>query len=398
MIYDMLLHDAYIPAYGDRCDIGIYNGMIMTIQKTIRGKAKIELDIQGNLVSSPFVDSHMHIDKALLPFPQRSEALMDAVKESERYLTSIPLDKVEEDIAYRSKKILDMAVRNGTGVIKTNVLLHPVWRMRALDVMLDLKEEYKDRITLLCAVPYETCHDEQWRKYAALGQVDAIAGYPSITANPKAEVDRIFALAAAYGLPIDLHVDESDVADVECFRYILEKTIQMDMQGKVTCGHVTALAQCSQQQQEELCQMCKEAGVYITTLTSCNMYLMDMARRGPTCVKRFLQHGVKVAIASDNVRDPFRPFGNCKLVEEALLSAQVHKMHTDEHMHMLWKMITEYPAANCMISDYTIREGSVADLIVLSAKTIREAILSNADTIYNIRKGTLIVKNKELYL
>lgn len=79
----------------------------------------------------------------------------------------------------------------------------------------------------------------------------------------------------------------------------------------------------------------------MTTLTSCNLYLMSDARRGSTCVKRLMEAGVPVSIASDNVRDPLRPYGNADLLQEALLTAQVHKLAGENQLTQVFRMITE---------------------------------------------------------
>lgn len=57
----------------------------------------------------------------------------------------------------------------------------------------------------------------------------------------KAVTEDCFQLAVKYGLPLDLHCDEADVTNLDCFRYIIECTEKYGMQGKVTCGHVTAI-------------------------------------------------------------------------------------------------------------------------------------------------------------
>ena len=65
---------------------------------------------------------------------------------------------------------------------------------------------------------------------------------------------------------------------------------------------------------KELVEKAARADVNITTLTSCNMFLMNMNRRGPTRVKELTDAGVKVSIVSDDVCEVLRPFGNCDLV------------------------------------------------------------------------------------
>lgn len=126
----------------------------------------------------------------------------------------------------------------------------------------------------------------------------------------------------------------------------------------------------------------------MTTLTSCNLYLMSDARRGPTCVKRLMEAGVPVSIASDNVRDPFRPYGNADLLQEALLTAQVHKLAGENQLTQVFRMITENPAANCLISDYGLREGCRADFVLLDAQSPAQAVLRGGGVLLRYAGGS----------
>ena len=79
--------------------------------------------------------------------------------------------------------------------------------------------------------------DRELRQAIKQGEVDFIAGYPTLSDNYQNDVDFIFDLALTYGLPVDLHVDESDEPNIDCFLYVLEKTIKTHMEGRVTCGY-----------------------------------------------------------------------------------------------------------------------------------------------------------------
>jgi cytosine deaminase len=194
-------------------------------------------------------------------------------------------------------------------------------------------------------------------------------------------------------------VDESDAPDVSCFEYVLDKTIAAGMQGRVTCGHVTALSApgMDEGRAARAIEKTAKAGVHITTLSSCNMYLMGGERRGPTRVREFLEAGVNVAAASDNVRDPFRPFGNASLLEEALLTAQIHKLALPDQLGKVFDMITYNGAKNSLLSGYGIGEGAAADLVLLDAATVPEAVLSQAGKLLVIKRGKVIHPCRELH-
>jgi cytosine deaminase len=391
---DILIRNANILRRGEGLDMAIKDGHIFRIGKDLPCKGvQKEINAGGKICVPGFVDSHTHIDKALIPPDSSGAGLLSAIKASDEYITRMPEQNVLPDILARSIKVLDMAVRNGTTAIKTNVLIHPSWGTKALTAMTELKEQYRDRITLLNAVPWEKGFEKEIDAAAARGEVDFIAGYPSLSDDYRTDVDAIFRRALQFGLPVDIHVDESDAPQIDCFEYVLDKTIETGMQGRVTCGHVTALsaAGIDEKRAMKAVEKTARAKVNITTLTSCNLYLMDSGRRGPTRVRDFLDSGVNVAVASDNIRDPFRPFGNADLLEEALLTAQVHKLALPGQLEKVFDMITRNGAKNSLLGKYGTEEGNAADLVLLDAPGVQEALISQARKILVIKNGKIIV-------
>ena len=107
----------------------------------------------------------------------------------------------------------------------------------------------------------------------------------------------------------------------------------------------------------------------------------------------FLKAGANVAVASDNVRDPYRPFGNGDLLEEALFAAQVLQYGTADQLDEVMRMITTRPARNTMIPDYGLAQGCRADLAILDAPTAKEAIISQSERLYVLKGGKIVVKD-----
>ena len=312
-----------------------------------------------------------------------------------------------DDIYARSAKTLDNCMRHGTTAVKTNVSYFPQWKGLAFQAMLDLKEAYKDRIdlyNLICftyQIPDEIFEKEvvpEWETMAAEGKVDFIGGYPHKYPNSKEIIDEIFERARKYNRPIDIHCDESDVPNLDCFSYVLDKIIETGMEGKVSFGHVTALSakMLDEDTAQKLIKKAVRAKANITSLTSCNMFLMQSTRRGPTRVKELTDAGVNVAVASDDVREILRPFGNCDLLEEALLTAQVHKMGTKRELRQVFDMISYNPALNTLLQDYGVKEGCKADLVLLDAQTPEEAILKQSAKLYVFKHGKVVARSGKL--
>ncbi|MEG2338443.1 MAG: amidohydrolase family protein, partial [Clostridium sp.] len=363
--YDVIIQNANVYETGNDLDVAIKDGKIVAIEKNIsKSKAYKVIDATNKLVAPGFVDSHTHIDKALTLGDAEPGDLMAAITAANNYVASVPKNKVYEDVVKRGRQVIEMAIANGTTAIKTNVFINDKWGTEPLRAINDLKAQYKDYIDIYNVTPFTDMAPlpaeviAEVEKAASNGQIDFIAGYPTLTKDYKKDVDTIFSYAKKYNLPVDLHVDESDAPNIDCLKYVIDKTISEGMQGKVTVGHVTALDAygLSDADAAAVIAKAKEAKINVTSLTSCNLYLMGRdgkkpMRRGITRVDELNKAGVNVSYASDNIRDPFRPFGNADMLEEALITAQVNQYGIRTDLNKVFKMGTYNPAANSLIKD-----------------------------------------------
>lgn len=395
---EVLIRNANVFDVGKGLDIAVRDGKIVQIGPDLPMTATTELRADNKLVVPGFVESHTHLDKSFTAVDEDTPNLQEAYGIFTRYLAKIPPEGMVEDIKARSRRVLDWELASGASAVKSHVLVCPQWGMGSLQAINELKEEYRGRLDLYNITQWTPEYDREFRAAAKAGEIDFIAGYPLFTDDPMGNIDQVFALAEEYGLPLDLHIDERDEPDISCFLSVIEHTKRYHMEGRVTCGHVTAL--CAVEDEPAHRAICEavEAGINIITLPSCNMFLMGRKdkqpiRRGVTRVDEFLKAGANVAVASDNVRDPYRPFGNGDLLEEALFAAQVLQYGTADQLDEVMRMITTRPARNTMIPDYGLAQGCRADLVILDAPTAKEAIISQSERLYVLKGGKIVVKD-----
>lgn len=398
---EVLIRNANVFDVGKGLDIAVRDGKIVQIGPDLPMTAPTELRADNKLVVPGLVESHTHLDKSFTAVDEDTPNLQEAYGIFTRYLAKIPPEGMVEDIKARSRRVLDWELAAGASAVKSHVLVCPQWGMGSLQAINELKEEYRGRLDLYNITQWTPEYDREFRAAAKAGEIDFIAGYPLFTDDPMGNIDQVFALAEEYGLPLDLHIDERDEPDISCFLSVIEHTRRYHMEGRVTCGHVTAL--CAVEDEPAHRAICEavEAGINIITLPSCNMFLMGRKdrqpiRRGVTRVDEFLKAGANVAVASDNVRDPYRPFGNGDLLEEALFAAQVLQYGTADQLDEVMRMITTRPARNTMIPDYGLAQGCRADLVILDAPTAKEAIISQSERLYVLKGGRIVVKDGKI--
>lgn len=397
---DLLIRQARLMD-GSVKDIAVKGGKIYEVGKALPYTSRETIEANGKLAIPAFVDAHTHLEKAMVGVPGGASSLEEAILAFAAMYKSLS----KESVKARAKQVLEMAIAHGTGVMRSHVTVVPEIGLTALEALLELKEAYAGLIELqLVAMPagvgYALDREtlELLEEAARLG-VTALGGAPHLAQDPLEVIDKTLDLAEKYELPLDFHVDESDEADVRTLEYLAERTLERGLVGRVVAGHCCALAAVPDEVAARVIDKVKEAGISVITLPSCNLYLMGRKdkqpiRRGVTRVKELLAAGVNVAYASDNIRDPFRPFGNADMLEEALITAQVLQMGLPHELYVVLRMGT-YQAATAvgLGQTYGLRPGAQADLVILEAETPAEAIISLAAKLYVIKKGRVVARN-----
>jgi cytosine deaminase len=190
-------------------------------------------------------------------------------------------------------------------------------------------------------------------------------------------LDRLFSLAAARNLDVDLHVDESsDVASATLAR-VARAVLRHGYAGRVTCGHCCSLALQEPDAAREVIELLAQARIAIVSLPTVNMYLQDRQAgrtprwRGVTPVKELCAAGVSVAVAGDNCRDPFYAYGDHDMLDT--LRHAVRIMHLDHPFADMATLATRAPAAIMGLNDHgALRVGGSADLILFNARSLNE--------------------------
>ncbi len=408
-MYDLLVKNANIWNTGQTLDIAVENDRIAAVEAGIdESRATQVIQAKGNMVAPGFVDSHMHLDKVLTLGNTESPTLLEAIANFTNYLHTVPKENIKEDVRRRAQEVVRMCCESGTTALRTHVNIEPSLGLKGIEALCELKSELSDKIEIqITALPDFFCSLEEQQERiklvdtaAANGLIDYVGGSQHLSENSAQLTDDLFAVAMKHDLPIDFHVDEADRPNVENFMYVAKLTMAHGYQGRVSCGHVTSLCAVDDKTAEKAIQMAKDAELHIITLPSCNLYLMGREdsqpiRRGVTRIREFLQAGVNISYASDNIRDPFRPIGNGDMLEEGLLTAQVAQMVTKTELEQVFRMGTVNPAKAMGLKDYGLIPGCKADFVIFDAKNMSEALISQSVREYVIKSGAVVAQTQK---
>jgi cytosine deaminase len=152
----------------------------------------------------------------------------------------------------------------------------------------------------------------------------AIGAVPYVDSDPRGQIDRVFELARDFDAEIDMHLDLADTTDGMQVEYVCRKTEEYGWGGRVAIGHVTQLSLVPPARFAELAATLAGAGVAVTVLPTTDLYLMGRKHdqaipRGVVVAEPLRAAGVTCSIATNNVLNPFTPYGDANLLRMANL-------------------------------------------------------------------------------
>ena len=398
---DLLLRGCRLPD-GRVADIGCRAGRIVAIGPLAGHPAAREIVCEGRAVTPGLVDAHIHLDKALLS--DRAPSHEGSLAEALRVTAEAKRSFTRDDILARARRVLDMAVRQGTTAMRSHAEVDPIVGLMSFEALSTLKREYAPAIDLqLCAFAQEGIlkapGTEALLRRALQEGADLVGGCPYNDVDARAQIDIVFRLATEFGVHADFHVDFADEPDHLDVRYIAEQTVHRGWQGKVAVGHVTELGALPPPRQDEVIADILDAGLGVIVLPATDLYLMGRldghnVRRGLAPVKRLLAAGVPVAAATNNVRNAFTPVGTANLPLMGFLVSVGCHMGTRADLLVALDMLTEHPARMLGRGPARVAEGAAADLVVWETERAEDVIAAMAPPLCVIKRGRITVEHR----
>ncbi|MCJ7997865.1 amidohydrolase family protein [Rhizobium cremeum] len=395
--FDLLIRNAILQGGASPLDIGIRAGRIIEVspaQQRSDAQGLFEENADGRLVLPGFVDTHIHLDKSCLLACCRGGG--QGLKGAVAAVSRLKRDFTEEDVYRRGARTIEMAILQGTMHMRTHVEVDPRVGLRSFAAIQRLKHDYAFALDLsICVFPQEGLLNDPGTE-ALLEQAldegaDLLGGCPYTDSDPSAHMERIFAMARRHDVDLDFHLDFDLDPGWTHMDDICRLTEAQGWQGRVAIGHVTKLAAMDEGDFDRHAERLAAAGVAVTALPSTDLYLNGRdqgfrAVRGVAPVHVLAERGITTSIATNNVLNPFTPYGDCSLLRMANLYANLMHIGPDGFSRCLG-MITSDAARLARIDSYGIAPGHPADLILLDATDEDEALASIASPLTGFKNG-----------
>jgi cytosine deaminase len=401
---DLAVRNARVRGQRDLVDIGVTDARIAAVGVGLPGAAREEIDAAGCLVSPGFVNLHLHADKSLLGEvmrPNVSGTLPEAIAITNEFKRAYD----PEEVARRAGRVLEAGVGNGTTFFRLFADVGTIGGLRAAHGLLLARERFRG----LCRIQVVAFPQEGILRDPGAAELldeaikegcDVVGGLPwyeYTDADARAHIDICFALAQRHDLDIHMLVDDTDDPNSRSLEYLAWKTMREAFHGRVTASHCGALAAYNDVYAAKVIDMVATAGITISVNAHINLVCSaridrEPKRRGIARVKELLARGVNVISSQDDVNDPYYPFGKPDQLEVALLMAHTAQLTLPHELEQVFDMVTTNAARAARLDDYGIAPGRRADLVVIDAPSVHEALRAQPPRRHVIHEGREVAR------
>jgi cytosine deaminase len=385
-LMDMVVRHAVVRGHQGMVDIVIEKDRIARVEAKVAGKGGREIDAAGSLVLPGLFNLHLHADKCLLGEimrPNLSGTLPEAIEITNDFKRKY--DPAE--VAERASRAIEAGVKNGTTFFRLFADVGTIGGLRAARGLLLAREKFGGYCDIqVVAFPQEgivrdpgaaELLDEAMKEGCDI--VGGLPWYEYTDAEAREHIDICFDIAKRYDRDIHMLVDDTDDENSRSLEYLALKTMRENFHGRVAASHCGAMAAYNDVYAAKIVDMVATAGVTISVNAHINLVCSarldrEPRRRGIARVKELLTRGANVVTSQDDVNDPYYPFGKPDPLECVSMIAHVAQLTLPHELEQAMSMVTENAAKAARVDDYGIAPGKRADLVVVGARSVHEAI------------------------
>jgi cytosine deaminase len=383
---DLVVRNARLRKHEETVDIAVEKDRVVSVGPKAAGTARTEIDAAGSLVLPGLFNLHFHADKSLLGEimrPNVSGTLPEAIEITNDFKRKYD----PEEVARRALRVLEAGVKNGTTFFRLFADVGTIGGLRAARGLLLARDKFKQYCDIeVVAFPQEGIARDPGAAELLVEAMkegcDIVGGLPwyeYTDAEARDHIDVCFDIAKRFDRDIHMLVDDTDDPNSRSLEYLALKTMRENFHGRVAASHCGAMAGYNDVYAAKVIDMVATAGVTISVNAHINLVCSarldrEPRRRGIARVKEMLARGVNVVSSQDDVNDPYYPFGKPDPLECVSMIAHVAQLTLPHELEQAMAMVTENSAKAARITDYGIAPGKRADLVVVGAPSVHEAI------------------------
>jgi len=374
------------PLGGDPVDLVVVDG---TVAADPGGQATV-VDCGGRIALPTLVDAHIHPDKTTWGEPWHSRRPAQGIagfgaQDAELFRAS------PTPVGVRAERLMAHAVTRGTRAMRAHADVAPVYGLAGLEGIRAAAGNLAHALDVqTVAFPQHGVRrspgtDRLLDEAVRTGLADLVGGIDpeGFDGDPDGQLDLVFGIADRHGVGVDIHLHDGGAPGVRTMEAIIERTRALDMGGSVTVSHAFCVAQAGDDL-DRLAARIGAAGISLTTVAS------DAARVLPAA--RLREHGVRVGVGSDGVRDSWSPFGNADMVHRAHMMAKALRSRLDEELCFAYLTAAHSGAEVVGLPAADLALGSPADFLLVDGECLPQVVVDLPERWAVVRAGRVVAR------
>ena len=351
----------------------------------------------GGLVTEPFVDAHLHLDKVRTLPLIGDEALRaytaDGMSGSARSIdlaSAVKRHYTVERLLPSIRQALADGVTHGVLHVQAFADVDTAAGLVGFEAVRAAREEFRGIVDVaIVAFPQDGVRRDPGAadlvEQAMDGGADVVGGIPWIEASEAdqaAHVEWACALAARLGRRVAMLTDDAPDPRYATTTMLAEAMLRHGLVGRGVACHARALGHYPDDRLAAVLDLARQAGLGLVSDPHTGSVALP--------VERALAAGVAVALGQDDIEDAYYPFGRHNLLEVAFLAAHLLNMRSAEQQEVLVDLVTRSAARVLGLDDYGLRVGGPADLLVHDAERTVDLLARHAPPRAVVRGGRIV--------
>lgn len=353
------------------------------------------IDGGGRVALPSLVDAHIHPDKTTWGGDWVTRKPASGI--ADYCAQDVELFKSQaRPVGERAHGLMAHAVTRGTRAMRAHVDVAPAYDLAGVEGVNAARERLRDALDVqIVAFPQHGVirtpgTAELLEEAARSGAVDLVGGIDPISFDDAMDeqLDLVFGLADRHGVGVDIHLHDRDEKGTKVLRAIIDRTRALSLRGKVTVSHVFCLPNLSDTELGEMAADLGEQDISLTTVAPNESLVLPIAK--------LREHGVRVGLGSDGVRDAWSPFGNADMLHRAHILGWVTDVRLDDELTDCYD-VGAHGGADVMGLDHAdLKPGSPADFILVRGECLPQVLVDMPQRDMVVHGGQVVARNGEL--
>ncbi|MFG2332420.1 amidohydrolase family protein [Streptomyces sp. NPDC048604] len=353
------------------------------------------VDGGGRLALPSLIDAHIHPDKTTWGGSWVSRKPASAI--ADFVAQDVELYRAQtRSVADRAYGLMSHAVTRGTRAMRAHADVATAYELAGVEGLAEARRRLSHALDVqIVGFPQHGVVRtpgtvELLEEAARSGLIDMIGGIDPIGFDKALDeqLDLVFGIADRHGVGVDIHLHDRGETGLTTVRAIIDRTRALSLQGKVTISHVFCLPALSDKDLAAVAADLGELDIALTTVAYSDSLVLPVAR--------LREHGVRVGLGSDGVRDSWSPFGTADMLHRAHIFGWVRDVRLDEELTDCYNVAAHGGADVMDLPHADLKPGAPADFVLVRAECLPQVVVDMPRRDLVVRAGRIVARDGEL--